>query len=63
VIGLSVNNEEFAAYVRRLQEREKNPLKRQQAVVAAGNKYLRVVHHLCTHEEAYRADALRMTTE
>jgi transposase len=59
VIGLSVNNEEFGAYVLRLQKREANPLKRQQAVVAAGNKYLRVVHHLCVREEVYRADALR----
>ncbi len=57
VWGLSAANEEFASYIRRLTTREKNPLAWQQAVVAAGNKYLRVVHHLCVHEEAYRADA------
>lgn len=58
VSGLNLANEEFAAYLRRLTTRDKNPLAWQQAVVAAANKYLRVVHHLCVHEEAYRSDAL-----
>lgn len=59
VSGLSLANEEFAAYIRRLTTREKDPLEWQQAVVAAGNKYLRVVHHLCVHGEVYRPDALK----
>jgi len=59
VCGLALQNDEFAAYVKRLTTRETQPLKWQQAVVAAGNKYLRVFHHLCVRGEVYRPDALK----
>lgn len=59
VLGLSLHNEEFAAYIKRLTTREAHPLKWPQAVVAAANKYLRVVHHLCVRGEVYRPDALK----
>jgi transposase len=59
VSGLFLANDEFRAYIKRLRSRDKNPLAWHQAVVAAGNKYLRVVHHLCVHREVYRPTKLR----
>ncbi len=59
VMGLFVANDEFRAYINRLRTRNDNPLAWNQAVVAAGNKYLRVVHHICVHEEAYQPAKLR----
>lgn len=53
VLGLSAGNPEFKAYIARLQKRPKNPLKWRQAVVAAGNKFLRLVHRMCTNGESY----------
>lgn len=52
-LGLLRANSVFAAYVSRLRTREKNPLAWNQALVAAGNKYLRLVHHLCVSGKAY----------
>jgi len=53
VCGLRLANEEFAAYLSHLRERTTNPLAWHQAAVATGNKYLRVVHHMCVKKEAY----------
>ncbi len=59
VSGLFLANDEFRAYIKRLRTRDENPMAWNQAVVAAGNKYLRVVHHICVHGEAYRPAKLR----
>jgi transposase len=61
VSGLRGGNEEFAAYLNRLRKREKNPLAWYQAAVAAGNKYLRLVHHMCVHNEVY--DPAKLSTK
>ncbi len=55
VSSLSKANDEFSAYVERLGSRSSNPLAYHQAIVAAANKYLRVVHRLCTRKETYNA--------
>ncbi len=59
VFGLFRANDEFRVYITRLRARDKNPMAWTQAVVAAGNKYLRIVHHICVHQEAYRPAKLR----
>jgi transposase len=51
--GFLNGNDEFSAYMSRLTSRSTNPLAHHQAIVAAANKYLRVLHHLWTHDEAY----------
>lgn len=51
--GFLNGNDEFSAYMSRLMTRSSNPLAHHQAIVAAANKYLRVFHRLCTHNEAY----------
>lgn len=43
-MGLRTGNPEIAAYIERLRTRQQNPLKWPQAAIAAGNKYLRLVH-------------------
>jgi transposase len=53
VIGLSHSNDQFATYTKRLMSREKNPLKWPQAAVATGNKYLRLVYHMCHEGKPY----------
>lgn len=53
VTGFINGNDEFAVYMKRLVSRSLNPLAHHQAVVAAANKYLRVFHHLCTHDDVY----------
>lgn len=53
VFGFARGNPEFTAYMTRLRRREKNPLSWHQAAVATGNKYLRLVHTLCTRRETY----------
>lgn len=58
VIALARNNDAFAAYLRRLVDRPDSPLKWPQAVVATGNKYLRLVHHLCVAGEPYDSSKL-----
>jgi transposase len=61
VLGLTNGNAEFSAYIKRLTTREKNPLKWPQAAVAAGNKYLRLVYHMCVDGKGY--DPLKLTHE
>jgi transposase len=53
VFGFLKANPEFATYIKRLVDRTKNPLTYHQAFVAASNKYLRLVHTLCTNKLAY----------
>jgi transposase len=53
VSGFMHGNAEFAGYMKRLTTRTTNPLSHHQALVAAGNKYLRLVHRLCKHKEVY----------
>jgi hypothetical protein len=53
VSGFINGNDEFALYMKRLGSRSLNPLAHHQAVVAAANKYLRVFHHLCIHDDVY----------
>jgi transposase len=59
VSALSLANQELGAYLQRLRKREENPMSWQQAVVATGNKYLRVVHHMCIRDEVYDPAKLR----
>lgn len=59
VLGFRLGNPEFSAYLTRLRSREKNPLSWYQAAVATGNKYLRLVHHLCLEGKPY--DPSRLT--
>jgi len=58
VLGFPRGNAEFAVYLERLRKREENRLSWQQAAVAAGNKFLRLVHHLCVSGEPYDASKL-----
>lgn len=58
VLGLTHSKNPLALYLQRLQERAKNPLKRSQAIVATGNKYLRLVHRLCVTGQPYDASKL-----
>jgi transposase len=60
VLGFARGNPELAAYMARLQRRDKNPLAWHQAAVATGNKYLRLVHTLCTRGETYDPTKLGM---
>ena len=53
VSGLVRGNKEFTAYIERLRRREQNPLAWNQAVVAAGNKYLRLLRRMCVEGKAY----------
>jgi transposase len=57
-IGFISGNSEFAAYINRLRKREKDPLIWRKAIVAAENKYLRVVHTLCVRNKVYCASRL-----
>lgn len=59
VCGLNLVNEDFAAYVTRLRKRDENAFTWHQAAIAAGNKYLRVFHHICVKEEGYNATKVR----
>jgi transposase len=58
VMGFARGNPHFYEYARRLQSRDDNALKWRQAAVAAGNKYLRLVHRLCVSGEVYNPDRL-----
>jgi len=59
-MGLRSGNPEIAAYIERLCNRTNNPLKWTQALVAAGNKYLRLVYRLCVDGKPYdRSKLLR----
>jgi transposase len=58
VMGFARGNPRFSEYTRRLQSRDDNRLKWHQAAVAAGNKYLRLVHRLCVTGERYDPDRL-----
>ena len=58
VMGLMLNNDEFAAHLRRLQQRAKDPLAYHQAAVATANKYLRVFYHVCVSGKPYDASKL-----
>lgn len=58
VFGLARGNAELTAYMARLRKRDKNPLAWHQAMVATGNKYLRLVHTLCTSGHSYNPDKL-----
>jgi transposase len=53
VCGLNLANEQFSSYLRRLRTRDQNPMAWHQAAVATGNKYLRVVYHMCVKKERY----------
>lgn len=53
VLPLKRANMEFAAYFEHFLKRDKNQLSWHQAAVAAGNKYLRLVYHLCVSGEPY----------
>lgn len=53
VMGFQLANRQFADYLERLRSREKNPLAWHQAAVAAGNKYLRLVYHMCVEGRPY----------
>jgi transposase len=59
VFGFLNSNDEFAAYIKRLVNRTENPLTYHQAFVAAENKFLRLVHALCSKGVAY--DPKRVT--
>lgn len=58
VMGFPRGNAQFAAYLDHLRNRAKNQLSRRQAAVAAGNKYLRLVYHLCFFGEPYDSSKL-----
>lgn len=58
VFGLARGNAELTAYMNRLRKRDKNPLAWHQAVIATGNKYLRLVHHLCVTGQTYNPEKL-----
>jgi len=51
--SLKTHNPEFKMRFNYLINRAKNPLKESQAIVACGNKYLRMVHVLCTQKVCY----------
>ena len=53
VLGFLKSNAEFGAYMKRLVDRDQNPLAYHQAFVAASNKYLRLVYALCSTQTAY----------
>jgi transposase len=53
VLGLRLGNAEFKRYLAHLRNREQNPLKEHPALVAAGNKYLRLLYHLCVGGKPY----------
>lgn len=52
-LGLQLQNPELHAYIARLTSRERDPLKRRQAMIAAENKYLRLVYRLCVEGKPY----------
>lgn len=58
IFGCQRGNEQLAGYMKRLRTRENNPLAFHQAAMAAANKYLRLVHHLCVSGEPYDASKL-----
>lgn len=49
-------NTEFAQRYQTLLPRPQAPLDPLQALVACGNKYLRLAHQLCVHDTLYQAD-------
>lgn len=63
VSGFANGNDEFATYLNRLTERTTNPLAYHQAVVAAGNKFLRLIHRLCMSKESYDPKKILAQTE
>ena len=58
VLGFLKSNPEFGAYMKRLVDRDQNPLAYHQAFVAASNKYLRLVYALCSTQTAYDASRI-----
>lgn len=62
-LGFRRGNPEFNAYVERLRNRERNPLAWREAAVAAGNKYLRLVHRMCVESRPYDRSKLVSRTQ
>ncbi len=50
-VSLLRHNEEFSAWAKALRERPAHPLKTREAVVAVGNRLLRVAYALVTHDD------------
>lgn len=53
VLGFAKGNAQFARFIHHLRHRPRNPLTWFQAAMAAGNKYLRLVHRLCVTGKPY----------
>ena len=56
------HNAEFKARYEALVTRPDNPLHPLQAIVACGNKYLRIAHALCVHNQFYQPDRILQRT-
>jgi transposase len=62
VLGFQLgSNDEFRTYMKRLMERDQNPLRWPAAAVATGNKYLRLVYRLSVDGKPYDSTKLCAT--
>lgn len=60
--GLSHSNPELSSYFHRVRKREANPLNRQEALCALGNKWIRLVYRLCVSGSVYDPKRLAVET-
>lgn len=59
VLGLRTANPEFKDHMSRLTSRPSKPLHPRQAMVAAANKFLRLVYRMCVRDEPYDPSRLQ----